>query len=126
MIQVSDPHADDAAADAEEEATKDAEKPKEALLLSDPEEDAEQVDADELFGDAYNKKFLSYVKEVEEKREWNQKKDAPHPITKWENQPDAAKAEPEVDTTNANDYLDKKEQPKFKPRMTPKSPRETK
>ncbi len=126
LIQVSDPHADDAAADAAEEAAEDAEKPKEALLLDPDYKEAEDVDADEHFGDAYNKKFLSYVKEVEEKRELNKQVDAPHPITKWAEQPkDATKVEPVVDTTNVNDYLSK-EQPKFKARTTPKTPRESK
>lgn len=95
----------------------------EDALLTDPDfKEAPEVDAEEHFGDAYNKRFLEYVKKVEEERIYKQKIDAPHPITEWEKQPDA---DADLDTTHFNDQL-KDEQPKFKGAARTPSPKETK
>lgn len=83
------------------EAQKDAEE-KAALLMQPDYPEAEEVKAEEHFGDAYNKRFLDYVKDVETKRDLNKKIDAPHPITKWAAQPDPSTIDPKQDETDFN------------------------
>jgi hypothetical protein len=100
--------------DAVEEQQEAAEK--DALLLQPDYPEAVEVNVDEHFGDAYNKRFLEYVKEVEKKRDLNKKIDAPHPITKWEKQPDSSKVDPKQDETDFNEgkhptQIDVKTQP---------------
>ena len=123
MIQVAGDHDDPT--DAQEETLK-AEH--DALLLDPDYTEAEDIDSADHFGDAYNTKFLGILKKVEEDREFKKKPDAPHPITKWSQQPkDPAKVEPVIDTTHFNASLvkDQDKRPKFHAREKPKSPKES-
>lgn len=59
-----------------------------ALLTSD-EDCVEEAKFTDYFGDDYNTRFLDVLKKVEEERKDKAKvkQDAPHPITKWADQP---------------------------------------
>ena len=102
FIQVFGEHSDpmeeeELDADAQQETKED-----DALLCQPDYPEAESVDSAEHFGDAYNKSFLAYVKEVGARRDLNKKIDAPHPITKWERQPDPSTVEPKQDDADFN------------------------
>jgi hypothetical protein len=72
---------------AEAEATEKGLKP-EAVLMDPTYEDApETPSSDTLYGDAYNKKFLAYLKRVEDERNEASKVDAPAPLFKWLDKP---------------------------------------
>jgi hypothetical protein len=103
---------DDPIADQEEILQKEHD----ALLLDPANSEHEEVKADELFGDAYNGKFLAYLQKAEEDREHKKKVDAPHPITKWEKQPIGKDVEPKIDSRNFNDLRDD-DQPTFSARV---------
>lgn len=124
-IQVFSEHGDPMEEEEEDlDAAADVEKA--GALLTQPEyPEADPVDSAEYFGDAYNKTFLAYVKEVEAKRDLNKKIDAPHPITKWDKQPVGTSSEPKVDTANFNAYLKNDDEKPFKARKTPKDPKES-
>jgi hypothetical protein len=68
----------------------DAELP--TLLDNENYEEVEEAKFEENFGDAYNAKFLAYLKKVETERAADkgrgEKVDAKHPITKWSDQPE--------------------------------------
>lgn len=82
-------------------------------LLTQPDyPEAPKVDPEKHFGDAYNKSFLSYVRKVEEERALNAPVDAPHPISKWAQQPSDPNSD--IDTAHFNDMLDK-------PKVAPKT-----
>ncbi len=102
FIQVFSDEADPMQEEEDAEAAQQAVQDKDALLNQPDYPEAGEIDPDEHFGSAYNKKFLEYVKEVEKKRDLNKKVDAPHPITKWEKQPDPATVEPKQDETDFN------------------------
>lgn len=74
---------DDEPVKEEDETAED----KTALLLDPEYKEAADINADDYFGDNYNKKFLSYVNKVAAEHISKKKVDAPHPITKWESQP---------------------------------------
>lgn len=70
-----------------------------ALLTNENYEEVEEAKFEDSFGDAYNVKFLAYLKKVEDERKKERKAgdvDAKHPITKWADQP---KAEPKDSDT---------------------------
>lgn len=66
-----------------------------SILLDPNYENGE--DPQELAGDAYNKKFLSYLRKVQDEKPTQKKVDAPHPLSVWKDQP---KGEP----TDEGDY----------------------
>jgi hypothetical protein len=102
IIQVFPEHGDPME-EAEEAAEEQHEAEETTALLNQPDyPEAAEVDPNDHFGDAYNKRFLEYVKEVEKKRDLNKKIDAPHPITKWEKQPDPNSGDPKQDTADFN------------------------
>jgi hypothetical protein len=78
------------------------EKEPTSLLLDPTMSEAPAVNAEEHFGDEYNKSFLAYVAKVEAEREHKKQIDAPHPITKWGQQPDPTA---DLDTTDFNAHL---------------------
>lgn len=55
------------------------------LLLDPNYENAE--DPQELAGDGYTKKFLSYLRKVQEEKPTQKKIDPPHPLSVWKDQP---------------------------------------
>lgn len=65
----------------------------EALLATENYEEVNEADFDDYYGADYNTKFLEVLKKVEEERKETTKAgnvDAPHPITQWAAQPEAA------------------------------------
>lgn len=58
-----------------------------ALLLDPEYENGE--DPQELAGDGYTKKFLSYLRQVSKEKPTQKKIDAPHPLTVWKDMPAA-------------------------------------
>ena len=81
--------------------------------------EAEEPNAAELYGDAYNATFLSYVNKVQKDREDHQVKAANAPFI-WLDVPDRTKQEPVQDDTDFN--KDIKGAPKVKPgKSIPKS-----
>lgn len=56
-----------------------------SLLLDPNYENGE--DPQELAGDKYTKKFLSYLRAVQEEKPTQKKVDAPHPLSVWKDQP---------------------------------------
>lgn len=66
-----------------------------ALLTTNPDyPDADQtVDGQNYYGDAYNGRLLGYLKELSDKRQEEQKVDAPAPLFKWLDMPKPEKAE---------------------------------
>lgn len=56
-----------------------------SLLLDPNYENAEEPQ--ELAGDGYTKKFLSYLRKVQEEKPTQKKIDAPHPLSVWKDQP---------------------------------------
>lgn len=93
---------DNPIADQEEELAKPHDT---ALLLDNDFSEAPEVDAEEHYGDKFNKKLLAYIAKAEKERELEKKVDAPHPITRWSAQ--KVDLEPKQDLTNFNDMLDK-------------------
>lgn len=111
---------DDAGADHEEHIEKTAGAS--GALLTDPtNSEVETPDPKESFGDAYNRSFLEYIKKVEAEREIDVPVDAPHPITKWEDQPKT-----DVDSENFNDYLDDADPKPFVAKAKLPAPRDEK
>jgi hypothetical protein len=63
-----------------------------ALLTQPNYEEVEEAKWEDNYGEAYNTKFLAYLKKVEAERKEKRKAgpvDAMHPITKWADQPKA-------------------------------------
>lgn len=125
IIQVFGEHANPLAEQEEEAEVEGETEAKEALLNQPDYPEAKPVDSAEHFGDAYNKTFLAYVKDVETKRDLNKKVDAPHPITKWDKQPKSNETEPKIDDTNFNAHLTTDKPNQFKGREMPGDPRES-
>ena len=66
-----------------------------SLLLDPNYENGEE--AQELAGDGYTKKFLSYLRKVQEEKPTQKKVDAPHPLSVWKDQP-------KQETTDEGEY----------------------
>lgn len=109
--------------DANEDNEEQIENNDKHALLTDPTNSEYEVNKEESFGDSYNKSFLAYVKKVEEERSAGMNVDAPHPITKWEDQPKDQNKD--IDITHFNDHLSNKQEP-FTPKAKLPSPRDEK
>lgn len=66
-----------------------------SVLLDPNYENGEEPQ--ELAGDGYTKKFLSYLRKVQEEKPTQKKVDAPHPLSVWKDQP-------KQETTDEGDY----------------------
>lgn len=97
-----------------------------SLLLDPNYENGE--DPQELAGDGYTKKFLSYLRKVQEEKPTQKKVDAPHPLSVWKDQPKGEPTDegeynanidgaptigkagdgPEVETSNQGNLTDRK------------------
>ena len=83
--------------EAQEEALKDG------PLLTQPDyPEAAEVNVEDHYGDAYNAKFLDYIKKVEEQRMDRQKTEGPMSITQWEKQIPLEDAEPKLNLDDFN------------------------
>jgi hypothetical protein len=88
----------DAVSDMDAEAAAMGMRPAPLLVQPDYPE-ANKVDAADLYGDVYNKRFLDYLHTVAKNRP-DPRVNAPHPITRWENQP-----EPDATDNSFNDNI---------------------
>jgi hypothetical protein len=73
--------------DIEAAAEKADLKPESLLVTAQDYPEAPEVDTADLYGDAYNKKFLSYIAKVEAEKKEARKAEAPNPLFSWLDQP---------------------------------------